>query len=273
MTLHEMASIARQIAEDAADLLRPALGRRAELAVKTSSIDLVTEFDQKADRLITSRLREAFPDHGLLAEESGEQGSLEGLHWMIDPLDGTVNFAHGIPHFGVSMSLYEGEQPRLAVTVDAVRSETYWAVEGGGAWLGERQLRVSTTQKLVSAVVATGFPYDRHTTRIDNFFELHAFLKRVQGVRRMGSATLDLAFVASGRYDGFWEYKLAPWDIAAGLLLVKEAGGRVSALDGSVLKLQPRNALLVSNGHLHEQMLEVLAQAENEDLRGPTSVS
>ena len=258
MEWNTIAERAIEFAEGAAELLREAVRSEFTRVTKSSAIDVVTEADQAADEYITSRLAKAFPNHSILAEESGQHGSQEGLRWLIDPLDGTTNFSHRIPHFGVSMALYDGAEAKVAVTVDPIRQETFSAVRGQGTFLNGERVRVSDTGELVGAVLATGFPYDRHQQGLQNIAQLEAFLRVVQGVRRMGSATLDLAYVACGRYDGFWEYKLAPWDVAAGALLVEEAGGKVTAIDGQPFSLSPPVCLTVSNGHLHQPMLEII---------------
>ena len=248
------------IAEETAELLRQALGAENRRQSKSSTIDIVTEADQKADRHITERLNSVFPEHSILAEESGRHGQGDGLRWLVDPLDGTTNFANRIPHFGVSMALYDGPRAMVAVTVDPVRRETFRAVRGEGAFLNGSPIQVSPTTEMVQAVLATGFPYDRHQAGLQNIRQLEAFLRKVRGVRRMGSCTLDMAYVACGRYDGFWEYKLAPWDVAAGVLLIEEAGGKVTDIEGEPLRLNEKIHFCVSNGPLHPPMLEIIRE-------------
>lgn len=260
MNWSHIADQATQVAEETAELLRRALGAQVKRESKSSSIDIVTEADQNADRHITERLNALFPEHSILAEESGQHGQAEGLRWLVDPLDGTTNFAHRIPHFGVSMALYDGPRAMVAVTVDPIRRETFRAVRGEGAYLNGSPIRVSPVDDLVQAVLATGFPYDRHQAGLQNIRQMEAFLRKVRGVRRMGSCTLDMAYVACGRYDGFWEYKLAPWDVAAGVLLIEEAGGKVTDINGDPLKLNEKIHFCVSNGHLHPAMLEVIRE-------------
>lgn len=217
-----------------------------EVEVKSSPIDLVTSADRAAEALILDVLRRAHPDHSFLAEESGLSGHDPenmvlpppgGLRWVIDPLDGTTNFAHGFPHFAVSIALCDSEGPRLGVIHDPIRGETFTAVRGGGAQLERpgqppRRLAVTRVSALQQALLATGFSYQRATTATDNLAEFNRMVPRICCVRRAGSAALDLAYVAAGRLDGYWEYHLQPWDLAAGALLVQEAGGLLRRIDG-----------------------------------------
>ncbi len=233
-------------ARAAGELLLEHRGRELEISTKSSAFDLVTSADRAAEALIIERVRQRYPEHGVLAEESGlartsAAGPHGALQWIIDPLDGTTNFAHGIPHFCVSIALEDSGGTRLGVVHDPVRDETFSAARGGGAWLearaGERPeaLRVSSCAALDEAVLATGFSYGRARAEkapdwIDNLAEFLAIAPRIRGLRRAGSAALDLAYVAAGRLDGYWEYHLQPWDTAAGGLLVREAGGELLTL-------------------------------------------
>lgn len=257
---------ALEIAKEAGDLLRQGFGAKKEISHKSSAIDVVTQYDLAAEALITGRLQAAYPAHSLFAEEQGGDIRPGSLTWYVDPLDGTVNFAHGFPIFCVSMALYDGPRPLLGVVYAPISEECFYACAGEGAWLAmpgreAQRLTVSQTPTLIASLLATGFPYDRHTSSQDNLAQLTAFLKRGQGIRRAGSAALDLAWVAAGRYDGYWEFKLSPWDVAAGVLLVQEAGGMVSLTDGRPFQQSAgKTALVASNGHIHPQMLAVLAQ-------------
>jgi myo-inositol-1(or 4)-monophosphatase len=213
------------------------------IETKSSEADLVTEADREAEAIVLERLRAAFPHDGIVAEESGEVAAANGPCWYVDPLDGTTNFAHRIPHFSVSIGLHDGtavDDPLsgglLGVVHDPCRSETFFARRGHGAWLrsprhGERRLHVTDVDRLAQAVVCTGFGYDRK--RGGNLTEFARMMPRVQGIRRLGSAALDLAYVAAGRFDGYWEYALQPWDWAAGVVLVREAGGVVQTMHGA----------------------------------------
>lgn len=257
------------IAGEAGALLREGFGAVRERATKSSAIDLVTEFDHQAEALIMGRLRGAFPDHLVLGEEgtrdeAAAAGSGEALTWIVDPIDGTNNFSHAFPVFAVSLALWQGNEPLLGVLADPLRDETFYALRDQGAWLATgakapRRLQTSAAATLVESLLATGFPYDRHTSEQDNLAEFGAFLKQAQGLRRCGAAALDLAYVAAGRLDGYWEYKLSSWDVAAGVLLVQEAGGMVTTMDGRPFHLAPVVDLIASNGKIHAAMQTVIA--------------
>lgn len=210
----------------------------AELAIqsKSSAIDLLTQADLASEQLILSRIRERFPDHAILSEEAGESGRSDYV-WVVDPLDATVNFAHGMPHYCVSIGLRRGSETVLGAVYDPERDELFWAERGAGAFLLrrdgiERRLRVGRAATLGESLLATGFPYDRATNPANNLTEFSRVILRVQGVRRAGSAALDLAYVAAGRFDGYWEYRMKAWDTVAAALMVTEAGGMLSTLDG-----------------------------------------
>lgn len=250
------------IAREAGALLRDGLGQGLSIQEKGTAVDWVTQFDQQAESLIVSRLQAAFPDHGLVAEEGSRANGDSPLTWYIDPLDGTNNFAHGLPVFCVSLALFEGNKPLVGIIYDPMRDECFSGASGLGATLttatATTPLQVSQATNLVHSLLATGFPYDRHTTEMDNVAPLVRFLKQVQGIRRAGSAALDMAYVAAGRLDGYWEFKLKSWDIAAGVLLVQEAGGQVTLLDGSPFALSSSVSLMASNGRIHPLMLDTL---------------
>lgn len=256
-----MLDIVKEIALEAAALLREGQERGFSLDRKSTSIDLVTEYDGLAESLILERLTRAFPDHSIVAEEGGAASGAQDTEyrWYIDPLDGTNNFAHRIPQFAVSMGLFRGAEPELAVVADPMRGELFWAQRGQGAFLDGVRLHVSQAPSVGQAVLATGFPYDRHHDPVDNIEQIGRFLKRCQGIRRFGACSLDLCWVAAGRLDGFWEFKLAPWDIAAGVLMVLEAGGQVTRIEGSPLGVPTvKNHVVLSNGQIHQEMLEML---------------
>lgn len=270
MNLNTIYPTALAIAREAGTLLREGYfasgSAHKEIALKSSSMDLVTRYDKAAETLIADRLRTAFPEHRLLAEEGATNSDGDSPYlWVVDPLDGTTNFAHGFPVFAVSMALLENGQPRLGVVYDPTRDECFSAIAGQGAWLTRadgpsQRLQVSAARTLQESLLATGFPYDVQTSEWDNLKEFRAFLKRSRGVRRPGAAALDLAYVAAGRIDGYWEYKLSPWDVAAGILLVQEAGGRVTSIEDGPVHLEGRLHLIANNGHLHEEMVAVLRE-------------
>lgn len=267
--LEKELAIAKEIVQEAAQVLW-GIYRHGPKRVesKSTAIDLVTEADLAAERLILDRLRAHFPEDAVLGEETGAHGGGRRC-WVFDPLDGTTNFAHRLPIFGVSIALLEGDRVLLGVTCDVTRQRLYWAVRGEGAWTqgpdeeAPRRLRVSQTTSLQQALLATGFPYDKAVDPDNNLAEFAAFLVRTQGVRRAGAATIDMAWVADGRLDGYWEQKLRPWDWAAGVVLVEEAGGRVTDYAGHPWRPASRN-IVASNGHLHAAMLEVIAAARRE---------
>jgi myo-inositol-1(or 4)-monophosphatase len=238
-TLEEWLDIAVAIGSEAGRALVHRFEVGVDVEQKSNHIDLVTEADREAERIIVGRLTEAFPDHGILAEESGSRGNDDpaALRWTVDPLDGTTNFAHGYPHFSVLLALYRGSEGLLSVTVDPMRAETFVARAGSGAWLhraGEspRRLSVTGTDGVERSLLATGFAYDRATAERNNMAEFGRLIHRVRGIRRAGSAGLDMAWVAAGRLDGYWEYHLSPWDWSAGALLIREAGGVVQTIGG-----------------------------------------
>ena len=227
--------VALQAARDAGALLMEKLGALSagEISSKSERRDLVTSADLASERLLVRRLREHFPRHAIEAEEETRDAPRAGgLRWFLDPLDGTINFVHRLPAFAVSMGLYRDRTGELAVVHAPRLNETFWAVRGGGAFLDGEPLHVSRTTELAESVLATGFPYRRSELEHDNLANFARFFHDVRGLRRMGSAALDLAYTAAGRFDGFWELHLSPHDVAAGALLVREAGGVVTDADG-----------------------------------------
>jgi myo-inositol-1(or 4)-monophosphatase len=225
---------------------------------KKGKIDLVTEVDVAVERMFRELVSERFPGHQVLAEEMGGSATVGGSPcWVFDPIDGTTNFAHGIPIFCATLALEIDGVPEVAAVFDPNREELFTAERGGGAYLNGRRLHVSATQSLVDAVVVTGFPYDVHD-RVDEIVGLFgAFVGQARAVRRLGSAAIDLCYVAAGRMDGFWESDLKPWDIAGGALIVAEAGGRITGMDGTAFSSR-HGHVLATNTHLHDSMLEVI---------------
>jgi myo-inositol-1(or 4)-monophosphatase len=230
---------------------------------KSNSIDLVTEADREAEAAIIEVIHRAFPTHAVLAEESGASAHQSDHRWIIDPLDGTTNFAHGYPQFCVSIAYERRGRVQFGVVFDALKKETFIAHRGQGARLNGKPIHVSATPNLCSALLCTGFAYDRRERRRFYLCFWEELMSRSQGVRRTGSAALDLAYVAAGRTDGFWEFGLRPWDVAAGALLIEEARGRVSNMDGSELDLAGAN-ILATNGRLHNELIETIAQTRPE---------
>ena len=254
--MDDFAKIGTETAREAGRLLLDRFHEGFTISHK-GAINLVTDADLAAEELIVSKIRKAFPDHVIVAEErhNGKRG--QGFSWVIDPLDGTTNFAHGYPVFSVSIGLEAAGGLEWGAVFDPVRDEFFSARRGCGATCNGTILRVSQTARLDSSLLATGFPYDIRTSRQNNLRNFCGFALRTQGVRRSGSAALDLCAVASGRLDGFWELKLNPWDCAAGFLIVREAGGIVTNFSGRP-GLIDDGEVVASNGLIHQEMLDVL---------------
>lgn len=254
-------NFAIQIAREAGGILIDRLGRALQVFQK-GDIDLVTEADLASEKLLIERINSHYPRHRILAEESGASegvGAVPGegeWRWIIDPLDGTTNYAHGYPCFCVSIGVERAGRIEMGVVYDPTRDELFAAERGRGATMNERRVRVSAVEDLNRAMLCTGFPYNVRE-RPDFARDFTNFTLQAQAVRRDGSAALDLAYVACGRFDGFWENGLNPWDVAAGLLLIEEAGGRVTDFRGGPLDIYTPK-VLASNGLLHEAMLRVL---------------
>jgi myo-inositol-1(or 4)-monophosphatase len=220
-------------------------------------INLVTDVDRDCEALIVAVIREEWPGHDILAEENEYAPAGSGFRWIIDPLDGTTNYAHGFPWFCVSIALEIAGEVRLGVIYHPMMAELFTVVKGEEAFLNGKQLRVSKREPLKSCLLATGFPYDRTRDNENNFTHFENFQMAARAVRRAGAAALDLAYVAAGRLDGYWECKLKPWDVAAGQLLVTEAGGRVTNHAGEAFSVYDHR-ILASNGLIHGEMVEVL---------------
>jgi myo-inositol-1(or 4)-monophosphatase len=258
----QLKSVALEAALKAGNLLRQGFGTSFKIENKEGKNNLVTEYDKASESCIIQDIRKSFPDHGFLAEESGASDGQEIL-WIIDPLDGTANFAHNIPWFSISIAATQGEEILCGVVFNPMTGELFTAEKGKGAYLNGKKLKVSQEKSLDSAMLGMGFPAkslaDNPLHCIDRLADFVA-----QGIplRRMGSAALDLSYVAAGRFDGFWELSLQPWDIAAGQLLVAEAGGQVSHYDGKKRNILSRDTFLASNGLLHEALSVNLTRTE-----------
>jgi myo-inositol-1(or 4)-monophosphatase len=249
--------VAIEAARAAGEVLRGSFGQRHSVRYK-GEVDLVTEADESAERTIKEILRDSFPTYGVLAEESGWLAGEGSGRWIVDPLDGTTNYAHGLPFFAVSIALERANEVVLGVVHDPIREETYVAERGSGASLNGELLRVSDTAELRRALLVTGFPHDRR--EIPDAVELFGrFAMLTQSMRRLGSAALDLCYVAAGRLDAFYERGNQAWDIAAGILLVEEAGGTATDYRGGILSLDGQE-IVASNGALHPAMVDVTAR-------------
>ncbi len=254
-TLADLERLARQ----AGQVLRAGYEQEHQVNYK-GTIDLVTEVDHQSEALILEGIRRQFPGHRILAEESGTLDGQEDHLWYIDPLDGTVNYAHGIPLFAVSIAYAQNNTTLLGVVYDPMRDELFSAWRGHGAFVNGRALKASAVTELQKSLLVTGFPYNTWVTPEDNIGNFSRFSKCSQGVRRLGSAALDLCYVAAGRFEGYWELTLSPWDVAAGGLIAEEAGAIVTNLQGGPDYISRPNAILAAAPGIHAAMLEVLGQ-------------
>ena len=251
----ELQDVAETAAREAARIIQAGAGSRLQVQHK-GEIDLVTQIDLAAESAIRACLEKHTPDIPILAEEGGGPWDVD-TRWIVDPLDGTTNFVHGYPSYAVSIGLQIDGHLEVGCVFDAVHGRAYTATRGGGAWCGEQRLQVSTCSQMERALLVTGFPYDRRI-HVDRYLHyVREFLIRTQGIRRAGAAAMDFVALASGQVDAYWEFGLNPWDVSAGVLLVQEAGGTVTDMDGETLDLlAPR--LLATNGMLHTEMSEIL---------------
>ena len=250
-------------ARRAGEVLRKGFGTEHNITYK-GEVDLLTEIDEEAEQMIREELLSTFPYYGMLAEEGGELAGEEDVRWIVDPLDGTTNYAHGLPIFCVSIALERSGEVILGVVHDPVREETFVAEQGRGATMNDDPIKVSDTDELIRALIATGFPYDR--AEMPEALELFGrFAATTQGMRRLGSAALDLCYVASGRIDGYYERGIWPWDLAAGSVILEEAGGKLTNYRGDKLDLDGRE-IVASNGRLHPSITRLTG---GDDRQGP----
>ena len=252
--------VAIEAAVQAGEILRKGFGTQFKITSKESINDLVTEFDQKAEDLIIRLLKTHFPKHSFLAEESGHSEEKESnVRWIIDPLDGTMNFAHHIPMFCVSIAAMVGSKVEVGVIYDPLLQELFVAEKGFGAYLNHKRIRVSQQNNIERALLASGFPYSAGPLRESSIRHFLQFLEKDNPVRIIGSAALTLAYIAAGRFDIYWGFNLKPWDVAAGALLIEEAGGRLSHYDGSEHDMFQASNTLATNSLLHTKALQILA--------------
>jgi myo-inositol-1(or 4)-monophosphatase len=256
--LADLQTLARQ----AGEILRAGRNQHFQIDHK-GIIDLVTEVDRRSEAFLIGEIRQRFPQDGIVAEESGSLAGRACCCWYIDPLDGTVNYAHGVPAYCVSLAYAEDGVVRLGAIYDPVHDELFSAESGRGAMLNGQPLRVSAAQDLDQSLLVTGFPYDIRSNPNNNLDQYARFALCSQGVRRLGSAALDLCYVAAGRFDGFWELSLNPWDLAAGGLIASQAGAQVTTVAGGPDYLRPPCSILAANPKIHAQMLHVLENGPN----------
>ncbi len=259
--------VAREAAYEAGEVLRSKLNNLQNVEFKGDR-DMVTEADKESERVVLRILRKEFPDYSILAEESGmvdaqiaDSGRCSQMMWIVDPLDGTTNYAHGLPEFAVSIGLARDGVPVLGVVYNPIRDEMFWGKRGGGAYLNESQISVSGVMQIERSLLSTGFPYDIADSDADNLDHFRTFSKRAQAVRSFGSAALDLCRVACGRQDGFWEYELKPWDTAAGVVLVEEAGGKITDFWGGPWSIEG-DSIVASNPLIHAEMIDLLSRGK-----------
>lgn len=259
-------NVMMRAADKAARGLKRDFGEVSALQVsRKGPADFVSTADLKAEKVLREELRRARPDYGFLMEESGESGKRNGpRRWIVDPLDGTTNFLHGLPHFAISIALEDAGEIIAGLVYDPAKDDLFYAEKGTGAYLNDRRIRVSSRTRLEDAIFGTGIPFKGTGGEAAFTAELQGFMRETAGVRRWGVASLDLAYVAAGRFDGFWERGLNAWDIAAGILLVREAGGYVSAIDGGPFVLDGGSILATTDG-LHRPVTELLARATCEN--------
>jgi myo-inositol-1(or 4)-monophosphatase len=256
MEWEEPLNIAEEAGRMAGEMLRQNIDSSREISYK-GAVNLVTDFDRRSQEIIFSHLSSQFPDHDFLAEEDLCEQRGSDCRWIIDPIDGTTNYAHNFPIFCVSIALEWKNKVVCGVIYDPMRDEMFSAISGKGAEMNGQKIRISTNGDLDKSLLATGFPYDVRESEVNNIDHFANFATRVQAIRRCGSAALDLCYVACGRFDGFWELKLSPWDVAAGVLIVEESGGCVTDFQGRKTNIYGKD-LLASNGLIHEEMIQVL---------------
>jgi myo-inositol-1(or 4)-monophosphatase len=261
LKLESLSVFAQDIAQDAGAILRKRQSEGFEIA-KKGRVNLVTEADLEAEKLIIHRITECYPDHGILAEESGLQAEKSrDIRWIVDPLDGTTNYAHGYPFFCVSIGVAMGEEVVVGVVFDPVAREMFSAIRGQGAFLNGKSISVSRQDSMEDSLLVTGFSYEEDEIQ-ENLKLFNRMMTKSRSVRRDGSAALDLCYVACGRYEGFWELSLHPWDVAAGGLIVEEAGGQVSRFDASPATIYDRE-ILATNGLIHRRLSVLLTAGQD----------
>ena len=246
-----------QISREAGELIRNAFGKTHSIEFKTNELNLVTETDKASEKLITDFIKKKYPSHGILAEEGSELNKSAEFLWVIDPLDGTTNFAHGLPIFSVSIGLQKNGETIAGVVYDVIRDVLYSAEKNSGSFEDGKRINVNKNTNLGRSLLVTGFPYDIKENPDKAFERFIGFLKHARAIRRLGSAAIDFCYVANGVFDGFWEVSLHPWDICAGKLIVEEAGGLVTDFDGRPIDIFSKR-ILATNGLVYKKMVDVL---------------
>lgn len=251
--------VAVEIAKEAGTFLKENVGKIKTIERKSSEINLVTDIDKRSEAMIIAKIKSTFPGHDIIAEESGKDVGSSEYRWIIDPLDGTTNFTHGLPMFCVSIGVeFKGEIVAGAI-YDPMHDELFSAEKGNGAFLNGKKIQVTAEERMIRSLIITGFPYNIAENPMHAIDHFDHFLVRTQAVRRLGSAAIDLAYVACGRAEGFWEVQLHPWDMAAGMLLVQEAGGTVTNFRGRPTSIYTSD-IVASNGKVHNEMLKILGE-------------
>lgn len=256
--VEKLLSAAKEAALEAGEIQLAYFGKEKQISQKLNEFDLVTNVDKMAEEKILSVISGHFPDHAFLGEESGRHGEKSSDYiWIIDPIDGTTNYAHNFPQFAVSIGLMYKNEINLGVVYDAFKNEMFWAAKDVGAYLNADAITVSTVPDLDKALLSTGFPYERGEVLEENLGYFRKFIYKAQAVRRPGAASLDLCYVACGRLDGFWELNLSPWDTAAGVCIIREAGGKVTNFGDEKFDIYTKN-IMATNSLLHAQMTEII---------------
>ncbi len=253
-------SLAIDAAKQAGTFLRDNIGNITTIEQKSSEINLVTDIDKRSEAMIITMIKERFPGHDIIAEESGTSIGKSDYRWIIDPLDGTTNYTHGLPLFCVSIGIEHKRELIAGVIYDPMRDELYTAEIRGGAFLNGKRIQVSTEDRLIRSLLITGFPYNIKENPLNAINHFNNFIVEAQAVRRLGSAAIDLAYVACGRAEGFWEVHLHPWDMAAGIAIIREAGGTVTDFEGKTMNVYTPN-IVASNGKIHDDMLRLLLKS------------
>lgn len=257
----ELLNTAREAALKAGEIHLKYYGKEKQIDYKLNEFDLVTNVDNESERIVVETIKSKFPDQDILAEESQPTQNHSDFLWVIDPLDGTTNYAHNFPQFCVSIGLVYKNELQIGVVYDAVKKELFHAATGMGAFLNDKPIHVSNVKTVSKSLLATGFPYDRTSKEFNNLDYFENFSYKAQAIRRPGSAALDLCYLACGRFDGFWELKLAPWDTAAGCVIVREAGGIVTNFYTDKFDIFIKN-IIASNNHIYTEMSNILKETD-----------